>query len=71
MSVPDAKFTMGEFEVSMPLGVPQGHRGDGRGRILLAGLEQLFSVLLPSSASSHQCFSVPISQMSKPRYGAV
>lgn len=37
MSVPDAKFTKGEFEVSTPGGVPRGHLGEGRGRVLLAG----------------------------------
>lgn len=31
MSVPDAKFTKGEFEVSMPRGVSRGHLGEGRG----------------------------------------
>lgn len=70
MSVPDAKFTKGEFEVSTPGGVPRGHLGEGRGRVLLAGhwgSSELFSMLSPSASSSCQCFPVPISQVSKPR----
>lgn len=31
VSVPDAKFTKGEFEVSTPQGAPRGHLGEGRG----------------------------------------
>lgn len=58
MSVPDAKFTMGEFEVSMPLGVPQGHLGDRRGRILLGGLEGSFKALFSAAAFFHLITSV-------------
>lgn len=71
MSVPDAKFTKGEFEVSTPGGVPRGHLGEGRGRVLLAGhwgSSELFSMLSPSASSSCQCFPVTISQVSKPRH---
>ena len=31
VSVPDAKFTKGEFEVSVPPRVPRGHLGEERG----------------------------------------
>ena len=31
VSVPDAKFTKGEFEVSVPPRVPGGHLGEERG----------------------------------------
>ena len=31
VSVPDAKFTKGEFEVSVPPRVPEGHLGEERG----------------------------------------
>lgn len=50
MCVPDAKFTMGEFEVSMSRGVPRGHLGEGRGRVLLAGLVGIFKALLSAVA---------------------
>lgn len=71
MSVPDAKFTKGEFEVSTPCTVPGGHLWEGEGKF--AGRSGgIFRALnaVSSSTSSHHCFSVPISQMSKPRYGA-
>lgn len=43
VSVPDAKFTKGEFEVSTPQGAPRGHLGEGRGRVLPVGLGDLQS----------------------------
>lgn len=56
MSVPDAKFTMGEFEVSVPRGVPRDTWGRGVGESCWQvwwGSSKLFLVLLPSSTSSH------------------
>ena len=69
MSVPDAKFTKGEFEVSMPCGVPGGHLGEGRGEScwqVWGRSSKLLLRPLSSSTSSYQPFPVPISQMSKP-----
>lgn len=68
MSVPDAKFTKGEFEVSTPRGVPRGHLGEGRGESCwqIGGRSsKLLLRPLPYSTSSYQSFPVPISQMSK------
>lgn len=55
MSVPDAKFTKGEFEVSMLRGDSTGYLGEGRGCVFLAGLE----APLPASTSSYHCLLFP------------
>lgn len=52
VSVPDAKFTMGEFEVSTPGGAPWGHLGEGRGQVLLAGLGGGLQALLHHMSAS-------------------
>lgn len=64
VSVPDAKFTKGEFEVSMPQGAPGGCLGEGRGHVSLAvrGSSELLFMMSPSSTSSSPCSPAPISQ---------
>lgn len=56
VSVPDAKFTMGEFEVSMPCGVPKGCLGEGRGLVLLG----IFKALLNAFAFFYLITLVPL-----------
>lgn len=46
VSVPDAKFTKGEFEVSTPCTVVGGTPGGGRGHVLVADWEEFSELLL-------------------------